>query len=80
MIARMLERKLPVKLRVNVQAKFLDQDRNSYNVLCRIAGHRSRSEGSGRHARRATSTHGTPPRARPTTPTAWRPSWKPSGF
>jgi len=38
MIARMLERKLPVKLRVNVQAKFLDQDRNSYNVLAELPG------------------------------------------
>ena len=28
----------PVKLRVNVQARFLDQDRNSYNVLAELPG------------------------------------------
>jgi carboxypeptidase Q len=38
MIARMLERGVPVKLRVNVQARFLDADRNTYNVLAEIAG------------------------------------------
>jgi len=38
MIARMIERKIPVKLRVNVQARFLEQDRNSYNVLAELPG------------------------------------------
>jgi carboxypeptidase Q len=38
MIARMLERGVPVKLRVNVQARFLDADRNTYNVLAEIPG------------------------------------------
>jgi hypothetical protein len=38
LIARMLQRSISVKLRVNVQARFLDQDRNSYNVLAEIPG------------------------------------------
>ena len=38
MIARLLERGVPVKLRVNVQARFLDADRNTYNVLAEISG------------------------------------------
>ncbi|HYN06043.1 MAG TPA: M20/M25/M40 family metallo-hydrolase [Vicinamibacterales bacterium] len=38
MIARFLERGVPVKLRVNVQARFLDADRNTYNVLAEIPG------------------------------------------
>ena len=38
MIARLLARKMPVKLRVNVQARFLEQDRNSYNVLAELPG------------------------------------------
>jgi hypothetical protein len=38
MLARFLERGVPVKLRVNVQARFLDADRNTYNVLAEIPG------------------------------------------
>src|SRR6185503_2154265 len=38
MIARMVQRGTPVKVRVNVQARFLEQDRNSYNVLAEIPG------------------------------------------
>jgi hypothetical protein len=38
MIARLLERNIPVRLRVNVQSKFLDVDRNSYNILAEIPG------------------------------------------
>jgi hypothetical protein len=38
MIARLLERGTPVKIRVNVQARFLDADRNSFNVLAEIPG------------------------------------------
>jgi carboxypeptidase Q len=38
MIARMAQRGIAVKLRVNVQARFLDQDRNQYNVLAEIPG------------------------------------------
>ena len=38
MIARMLERGLPVKLRVNVQAHFVTDDPNSYNVIAEIPG------------------------------------------
>jgi carboxypeptidase Q len=38
MIARFLERGVPVKLRVNVQARFLEADRNTYNVLAEIPG------------------------------------------
>ena len=37
MIARLLERGIPVKIRVNVQARFTD-DRTSYNVLAEIPG------------------------------------------
>ena len=37
-VARLLERKIPVKLRVNVQTKFFDADRNSYNVIADIPG------------------------------------------
>lgn len=38
MIARLAQQGIAVKLRVNVQARFLDQDRNSYNVLAEIPG------------------------------------------
>jgi Zn-dependent M28 family amino/carboxypeptidase len=38
MIARLLQRNIPVKIRVNVQARFLDTDLNSYNVLAEIPG------------------------------------------
>jgi hypothetical protein len=38
LIARYLERGTPVKLRVNVQTRFLDADRNTYNVLAEIPG------------------------------------------
>ena len=38
MIARMVERGMPVKLRVNVQAHFVTDDPNSYNVVAEIPG------------------------------------------
>ena len=38
MIARMVERGMPVKMRVNVQARFLTDDTRSYNVLADIPG------------------------------------------
>jgi Zn-dependent M28 family amino/carboxypeptidase len=38
MIARMVERGTPVKLRVRVQGRLLEQDRNTYNVLAEIPG------------------------------------------
>jgi hypothetical protein len=38
MIALMLERKIPVKLRVNVQSKFYDNDGNTHNVIAEIPG------------------------------------------
>jgi carboxypeptidase Q len=38
MIARMLERGLPVKIRVNVQSHFVTDDPNSYNVVAEIPG------------------------------------------
>ncbi len=38
MVARMLQRGTPVKLRVRVQGRILDQDRNTYNVLAEIPG------------------------------------------
>ena len=38
MIARMVERGMPVKMRVNVQARFLTADTKSYNVLADIPG------------------------------------------
>jgi hypothetical protein len=38
MIARMVERGTAVRLRVNVQGRLLDQDRNTYNVLAEIPG------------------------------------------
>ena len=38
MIARMIERGLPVKMRVNVQTRFHTADTNSYNVLAEIPG------------------------------------------
>jgi carboxypeptidase Q len=38
MIARMLERGMPVKLRVNVQSHFVTDDPNSYNVIAEIPG------------------------------------------
>ena len=38
MIARMVRRGLPVKLRVNVQAHFVTDDPNSYNVIGEIPG------------------------------------------
>jgi len=38
MIARMLEKHIAVKLRVNVQSKFYDNDGNAYNVIAEIPG------------------------------------------
>ena len=38
MIARMLQRGMPVKLRVNVQSHFVTDDPNSYNVVAEIPG------------------------------------------
>jgi len=38
MIARMLARGIPVKLRVNVQSRFLTDDPNSYNVIGDLPG------------------------------------------
>jgi hypothetical protein len=38
MLARLAQRNVPVRIRVNVQARFLDADRNSYNVLAEIPG------------------------------------------
>jgi carboxypeptidase Q len=38
LIARLIQRRIPVKLRINLQARFLDQDRNSYNVLAELPG------------------------------------------
>jgi len=37
-IARLLERNIPVKLRVNVQNRFVDVDHKSYNVIAEIPG------------------------------------------
>jgi hypothetical protein len=37
-IARLLAHNIPVKLRVNVQTKFFDADKNSYNVIADIPG------------------------------------------
>jgi carboxypeptidase Q len=38
MVARMLERGIPVKLRVHVQTRYLTEDTQSYNVLADIPG------------------------------------------
>jgi acetylornithine deacetylase/succinyl-diaminopimelate desuccinylase-like protein len=38
MVARMIQRGHPVKLRVNVQTKFLTEDKNGYNVLAELPG------------------------------------------
>jgi len=38
MIVQMLEANLPVKLRVNVQSTFYDNDGNTYNVLAELSG------------------------------------------
>jgi hypothetical protein len=38
MIARMLERHVPVRLRVNVQGKFYEGDGHAYNVLAELPG------------------------------------------
>jgi carboxypeptidase Q len=38
MIARMLQRGIPVKLRVNVQSHFVTDDPNSYNVIADLPG------------------------------------------
>jgi hypothetical protein len=38
MILRMLEKNIPVKLRINVQSKFYDNDGNAYNVIGEIPG------------------------------------------
>ncbi len=44
MIARMLELGVKVKLRVNVQTKFLTDDKNGYNVLAELPGSDLREE------------------------------------
>jgi len=38
MVARMVQRGSPVKLRVRVQGRILEQDRNTYNVIAEIPG------------------------------------------
>lgn len=38
MIARMIQRGITVKLRVNVQTRFLTEDKNGYNVLAELPG------------------------------------------
>ena len=38
MIARMIDHHLPVKLRINVQSKFYDDDPNAYNIIGEIPG------------------------------------------
>jgi carboxypeptidase Q len=38
MLARMIQRGLPVKLCVNVQTRFLTEDKNGYNVLAELPG------------------------------------------
>lgn len=38
LIARMLQRKIPVKLAVEVQARYHDEDRNTHNVIAEIPG------------------------------------------
>ena len=38
LIARMLEKKVPVKLAVEVQARFNEEDRNTHNVIAEIPG------------------------------------------
>jgi len=38
MLARMIQRGQPVKLRVNVQTRFLADDKNSYNVIAELPG------------------------------------------
>jgi hypothetical protein len=38
LIARMMQLGVPVKLRVNVQTKFYETDKNSYNVLAELPG------------------------------------------
>jgi hypothetical protein len=38
MIARMLEKNVPVKLRVNMQTRFLTSDMNGYNVVAELPG------------------------------------------
>ena len=38
MIARLLEQGIPVKLAVEIQSRFFDQDKNAYNVIAEIKG------------------------------------------
>jgi hypothetical protein len=38
MVARMLDRGVPVRMRVSLQTRYLEQDRNGYNVLAEIPG------------------------------------------
>jgi carboxypeptidase Q len=38
MVARMIERGVPVKMRVHLQARYLTEDTNSYNVLADLPG------------------------------------------
>jgi len=38
LVARMVQRGIPVKMRVNVRTRYLTEDTNSYNVLAEIAG------------------------------------------
>jgi Zn-dependent M28 family amino/carboxypeptidase len=38
MIVRLLQKNIPVKLRINVQSKFYDNDGNAYNVIAELPG------------------------------------------
>ena len=38
LIARMMQRGIPVKLRVNLKTRFLTRDKNSYNVIAEVPG------------------------------------------
>ena len=43
-LARLLEKKVPVKVEVDVQAKFHGDDLNAYNVVAEIPGHKKKDE------------------------------------
>ena len=49
----LLEDRVPVKVRVNVQGRYFTQDTSGYNIIAEIPGHRSQAARRGRDDRRA---------------------------
>ena len=57
MVVRMVETGVPVKLRVNMQTRFLTGDTKGYNVIAEVARHRPGAQGRSRPGAHLDSWH-----------------------